>query len=84
MKRESWEVGEKTAGLLPNCLVFWGNKDKWVYEKVVQWRKWESKGAGVYEDKMRVVVKYCFALGDFSTRFTWSKWRLKKVPSPQA
>ena len=76
-KRELGGGGRKWRVGLPKCLVLWGNKDKRVYEKV-ETSVWESKVLEVYEDKMRVVGQYCFALGDFSTRYAWSKWRFSQ------
>ena len=66
MRRESWEVEEKTESWIAELLSDLGEirKDECKEREKMLWRR---------QGESSIVVQYCFALGDFSTRYAWSK-----------
>ena len=62
MRRESWEVEEKTEGWIAELLSDLGE----IRKDECKEREEALGGQG----ERSIVVQYCFALGDFSTRFT--------------
>ena len=66
MRRESWEVKEKTESRIAELLSALGE---------IRISECKERGKMLWrrQGERSIVVQYRFALGDFSTRYDWSK-----------